>query len=323
MFGFLRSRRHPLSDHYDGKRFHDPDGRGKRSFKAFLSWRRTRAPGSWPDWVENRHADRPPPRVDGDALRVAFVNHATFLIQTRGLNILTDPLWSERASPVRWAGPKRVRAPGIAFDDLPKIDLVLVSHGHYDHLDKPTLKRLWRRDRPRVLTPLGQDRAMRPVPAEALDWGEGVALADGVRATLERAQHWSARGPFDANKALWGAFAIETPGGAIYFAGDTGYGPHFQQAAAKYGGFRLALLPIGAYEPRWFMEFQHMTPDEAVKAHKDLRAARSLAFHHGTFQLADDGFDAPLIELAKAREMHQVAPDVFRALENGETWAVP
>lgn len=323
MFGLLRAPSHPLSDHFDGRRFHDPNGLDRHGVKEFLRWRFRRSPGGWPEQVENGHRDRPPARVQGEALRVSFVNHATFLIQTQGLNILTDPVWSERASPVQWAGPKRVRPPGVAFDDLPKIDLVLVSHGHYDHLDAPTLRRLWRRDRPRVLTPLGQDAAMRGVPAETLDWDEGVQVAPGLRATLEPAQHWSSRGLFDANRALWGAFALETPGGNVYFAGDSGYNGHFSAAARKYGGFRLALLPIGSYEPRWFMAYQHMNPDEAVRAHRDLGARHSLAFHYGTFRLADDAYDAPQRELEKARELHQVSPDAFRALENGQAWEVP
>ena len=226
------------------------------------------------------HADTPPPRVDGNKVRLSFVGHASWLIQTAGLNILVDPVWSMRASPVSFAGPKRHNDPGIAFDALPKIDVVLVSHGHYDHLDIATLSKLSAKFSPRVITPLGNDVTMRDadsaIKAEAFDWQDRVELGNGIAVTLVPTRHWSARGLFDRNKALWASFVLETPAGKLYIVCDSGYGEgkHFRRVAEKHGPLRLAILPIGAYEPRWFMKDQHMNPSDAVKALADCGASR-------------------------------------------------
>ncbi|PWG62034.1 MBL fold metallo-hydrolase [Spiribacter halobius] len=318
----------PPSDHFDGRRFHNPEPRIERPPFAFLRWLLTRDPGAWPEHVPLAQADRPPRRVEGGMLRVSFVNHATLLLQTRGLNILTDPVWSERASPVSWAGPRRVQPPGIAFDDLPPIDVVLVSHNHYDHLDLATLARLQARDAPRVLVPLGNDAILArhdpPIAADALDWGDRVALSRSVAVTAAPMRHWSARGPFDRNAALWAAFAISTPEGTIYFVGDSGYdAAMFREARQAFAPIRLALLPIGAYEPRWFMRPVHMTPAEAVQAHRDLAAPRSLGIHQGTFRLADEAYDAPRQALARARQAAGVPAACFPAPANGEVFTLP
>jgi len=310
-------------------RFRNPGQVRDTTFRDFLRWQWTRDKGAWPAWVENPASDVPPPRVHGGDLRVSFVGHVSLLIQTRGLNILTDPVWSDRAGPFSLLGPKRVRAPGIAFDALPPIDLVLVSHNHYDHLDKATLARLHQAHAPRVLAPLGNAplvrAAHRKCRVEELDWGQGVRAADGVDVFLEPMRHWSARGLFDKNKALWGAFVISTPEGPILFVGDSGYGggATFRAHRARFGRFRLALLPIGAYLPRWFMAEKHMTPDEAVRAFKDLDAAYALATHFETFPLADDGYDEPRREFEAACARHQVPEGRFRALEPGQVWHVP
>ena len=226
----------PVSDHFDGLRFFDPDGVPPKSLGEVLRWQfggdRQRA--NWPDWVPNPHADTPPPRVNGDKVRLSFVGHASWLIQTAGLNILVDPVWSMRASPFAWAGPKRHNDPGIAFDALPKIDVVLVSHGHYDHLDIATLSKLAAKFSPRVITPLGNDVTMRDadaaIKAEAFDWQDRVELGNGVAVTLVPTRHWSARGLFDRNKALWASFVLETPAGKLYIVCDSGYGEgkHFR-----------------------------------------------------------------------------------------------
>jgi len=314
----------PPSGHFDGRHFFNPSVSEQRPPFAFLRWQLTRDPGPWPERVPLRAADRPPDRVNGGALRVSFVNHATVLLQTRGLNILTDPVWSQRVSPVDWAGPRRVQPPGVAFEDLPPIDVVLISHNHYDHMDLDTLARLQRRDAPRVLVPLGNDTILAahtpPLRAEPLDWGDSVRLAEGVTVTAEPMLHWSARGLFDRNEALWAAFAIGTPEGTVYFVGDSGYGDGrlFREAGSRHAPIRLALLPIGAYEPRWFMRPAHMNPAEAVRAHQALGAARSIAIHQGTFRLADEAYAAPRRELARAREAAGVAAACFPAAVNGE-----
>ena len=315
----------PASDHFDGERFFDPAGASPRGRLDLLRWKLNGKRAKWPDRVAAT-ADKPPQRVAGAGLRIVFVGHASLLIQTAGLNILLDPVWSERASPLSFIGPKRVTDPGIAFADLPPIDAVLVTHNHYDHLDTATLARLAETHRPRVVTPLGNDAIMRAaVPAirvQAHDWGERVELADGCAVTLVRARHWSARGLFDRNMALWCAFVIETPAGRVLYVGDSGYGDgsQFRNVRDRHGPIRLACLPIGAYEPRWFMREQHMNPEESVRAFADCGAEQALALHFGTFQLTDEAYDAPVRALAVARREAGIAPERFRALKPGEVW---
>jgi L-ascorbate metabolism protein UlaG (beta-lactamase superfamily) len=273
-----------------------------------------------------RNADRPPARIDGAAWRISYVGHASWLIQTAGFNMLLDPVWSKRASPFRFAGPQRVNDPGIAFADLPPIDVVLVSHGHYDHLDLTTLSWLAAAHRARVITPLGNDTIMRnhdsAIRAQAHDWENRVDIGAGVAVTLVAARHWSARNFSDRNMSLWASFVIETPGGRIYFVADSGYGDgrYFRRARERHGPFRLAILPIGAYEPRWFMGDQHMNPAESVQALIDCGAEIALAHHYGTFQLTDEPIDAPLVALADALKVAGILPERFRALRPGQVW---
>lgn len=323
----------PVSDHFDGVRFFDAHGMAPKPLGSVLKWMiASKLPGNtvaaWPDEVANEAYPLPPPRVDGGALRVTAIGHATMLIQTAGLNILTDPIWSERASPFTFTGPKRVRDPGLAFGELPKIDVVLVTHNHYDHLDVATLRMLAARDKPRVVTPLGNDTIMRAaapaIRVEAYDWGDSADLGNGVTAHPHPARHWSARGITDRNKALWAAFALKTPGGNLYHVGDSGYGDghHFRTARATHGPFRLAILPVGAYEPRWFMRDQHMNPDDAVKALGDLGAPRAIGHHFGTFQLTDEAIDAPATALEAACKAAKIAATDFRMLMPGEGWEI-
>jgi len=313
----------PVSDHFDGTRFFDPDGAPPKQLRDVLGWQFSRKPAKWPDQVHS-HVDTPPPRVDGGRVRLSYVGHVSWLIQTAGLNILVDPVWSERASPVSFAGPKRVSAPGIAFDALPPIDVVLVSHGHYDHLDLTTLSRLAAKHAPRVVTPLGNDLTMTgsdaAIRAEAFDWHDRVELGAGVAATLVPTRHWTARGIFDRNKALWASFVLETPAGKIYIVCDSGYGEgkHFRRVRDAHGPLRLALLPIGAYEPRWFMKDQHMNPADAVKALQDCGADQALAHHHATFQLTDEAIDAPEQALHAALDQAGIPRPRFAAPKPGQ-----
>jgi L-ascorbate metabolism protein UlaG (beta-lactamase superfamily) len=318
----------PRSDHFDGVRFIDPRGVPPKSrrdlWRWFVDrhWRGTKA--KWPASAPSSYADQPPARVDGAACRISYVGHASWLIQTAGCNILLDPVWSKRASPFRFVGPKRVNDPGVAFPDLPPIDVVLVSHGHYDHLDVATLSRLAATHSVRVITPLGNDTIMRnhdpAIPAEAYDWDNRVEIGTGLAVTLVPTQHWSARNLSDRNMSLWASFVLETPGGNIYFVADSGYGDgwHFRRARERHGPFRLAILPIGAYEPRWFMRDQHMNPAESVQALVDCGAEMALAHHYGTFQLTDEPFEAPLVALVEALNAAGVPPQRFRALLPGQ-----
>jgi L-ascorbate metabolism protein UlaG (beta-lactamase superfamily) len=305
--------RGPLSDHFDGHRFHNHQD-GWQSEGSFLKWQATKNPTKWPEWIEVAPGPKPPGRVEGATLRVTFVNHSTFLIQTAGLNILTDPIWSERCSPVPFAGPKRHRPPGLRFEDLPPIDAVLVSHNHYDHMDVATLRAL---RGVRIYAPLGSAALLarhRVWNALDMEWWDSAHLGDAVSVTCVPSQHFCARGLSDRNATLWGGFVISTPHGHVYFAGDTGWGKHFEQIAERFGPMRLAMLPIGSYLPRWFMKPAHIDPAEAVDAHFVLRAKTSIAIHYGTFALGDDGEQEPLDDLRKALEAR---PANFVTLDHG------
>ncbi|RXK56879.1 MBL fold metallo-hydrolase [Oleiharenicola lentus] len=313
---------YPRSDHFDGERFFNPNGHNPRGFRDLLKWQFSRTQGLWPAWVENTAQPALPATLAPRACAVTFVGHDTFLLQFDGLNVLTDPIWSDRCSPVSWAGPKRVRAPGLAFEALPRIDLVLVSHNHYDHLDLPTLKRLHAAHRPVLLTPLGNKPFLAGEgidTAVELDWWQSHEVKPGVKVTVTPAQHFAARGMSDRFMTLWGGFALETLAGKIWFAGDSGYFDGFKAIGEKLGPFDLALIPIGAYEPRWFMEPVHCTPAEAIQIHRDVRARRSLAMHFGCFPLADDGFAQPVTEFRAAFAASQLGAEDFVVPEVGET----
>jgi L-ascorbate metabolism protein UlaG (beta-lactamase superfamily) len=318
----------PVSNHFDGEHFFNPGRRWNKSPKDLFRWMLQRRFERWPNEHPSPFSDHPPRRINGFDLRVSFVGHASFLIQTAGLNLLLDPVWSDRVSPLRFAGPKRVNPPGIDFQRLPPIDVVLISHNHYDHLDLATLRRLHADHAPRIITPLGNDTIIRQahhgIKVEAYDWGDRVDIGNGVAVHLEEAYHWSARGIADRLRALWAAFVIETPGGKIYHIGDTGYhdGKIFSAVREKHGLIRLALLPIGAYEPRWFMAEQHMNPEEAVRAFVASGAQRAIAHHWGTFQLTHEGVTAPPEALEEALKAHNIAKERFAVLRPGEVLSV-
>lgn len=314
----------PPSDHFDGLRFFNPGQPATdRSLWEVLRWKAGGTAAAWPGAVPVTMA-KPVARVAG--LRVTMVGHATLLIQAAGLNILTDPVWGDRASPVGFAGPKRVTAPGIAFADLPPIDAVVLSHNHYDHLDLATLKRLHAAHAPLMAMPLGNDVIVRAALPEARiavgDWGERLALGDTAATTLTRANHWSARGLGDRRMALWAGHWLDTDAGSIWFAGDTGYGDGgiFRDLRARHGAPDVALIPIGAYEPRWFMQAQHADPADAVRILEDVGAARALGIHWGSFQLTDERREAPVEALAAALATAGIAPERFVAAVPGAVY---
>jgi L-ascorbate metabolism protein UlaG (beta-lactamase superfamily) len=315
----------PESDHFDGRRFRNPGpayGRGE-----FWDWFLDRRKGAWPEWEDASPAPPPPRAVGRGDLRVTFVNHSTVLLQMDGRNLLTDPVWSERVGPAGLVGPSRHRPPGVRLEDLPPLDAVLVSHNHYDHMDLPTLRRLAARD-PEcpVLVPLGNRAflARKGVSrAEDLDWWEERRLEGGVRVVCVPARHFSGRGLGDRNAALWGGFVVLGEAGAVYFAGDTGDGPHVEEIARRLGPFRLACVPIGAYRPRWFMSEVHLDPIGAVDVAHRLGAKTSLGIHFGTFAQADDGDREPLDLLEEALRTRTGREVRFWALRNGESRDVP
>ena len=319
----------PLSDHFDGHHFFNPNSSFSNKFFHFVKWRLTRKVESWPKEVPNKFEDIPPKHVNTGELMVSWVGHLTFLLQIEGVNILTDPVWSQRASPYQWIGPSRVSPPGIRLENLPKIDVILITHNHYDHLDLKTLDHLWKRDKPIIIVPLGNDTIIKNynhnIQVIAKDWFEGVRINDNVEIILDPAQHWSARNLKDKNRALWTSFIIKTSSGNIYFAGDTGYaeGKYFKNALEQHKNFRLALLPIGAFQPRWFMNYSHMDPQQAILAFKDLNMPFAVPSHYATFPLADDGYDEALLTFFEYAKQYNVDLNVFKPLSIGEHWLVP
>jgi L-ascorbate metabolism protein UlaG (beta-lactamase superfamily) len=308
-----------ISDHFDGERFFNPGARNGRPFKAVPKMlAEPRAP--WPSSVPVEQ--RPPARRSSDAwAALTFVGHATFVIETAAGVVLTDPMFSHRASPLPFLGPQRVRQPPVRLDQLPAVDLVLLSHNHYDHCDLPSLRYLARRFDPLLITPLGNGRLARRAGfsrVEELDWWQQSGSAP-FPVSVAPAQHFSARTPFNRNRALWGSFLLRIGTRQLFFGGDSGYNGHFAAIRERHGEPDLALLPIGAYEPRWFMQDVHMNPAEAVQAHLDLGAALSVGMHFGTFQLTTEGIDEPLVDLAQARQDRGVDADAFRTLDFGES----
>jgi L-ascorbate metabolism protein UlaG (beta-lactamase superfamily) len=298
------------------------DGQKRRSFFYTMLRARVRRDPSlwsrWPDHVEN--TPYPPPAGERT---ITFIGHSSFLIRLPGLTLLTDPIFSARCSPVQFAGPRRVRDPGIALEHLPPIDLVLLSHNHYDHMDLPSLRKIYRRNpNLAIIAPLGNAAYLRrkglPATAE-LDWWDFFAFKTAT-ITATPARHFAARWLNDRNRTLWAGFVIEHGGQKLYFAGDTGYTKFFTEIRTRLGAPDLALLPIGAYEPRWFMGPVHMNPADAVQAFQDLAAKRAIGMHFGTFQLTAEPIDAPPLELAAAAA--NLPEGSFATLDVGESAAI-
>ncbi len=311
----------PVSDHFDGKRFLNPGGARAGGFGDLMKWMRTREQGEWIERTDLPRHPLPPDRVNGDSLVVTFVGHSTFLIQTQGLNILTDPVWSERASPVSFAGPKRMHPPGISFGELPKIDFVMLSHNHYDHLDIKTMQRLSREHGVQVYCPLGVGQYLERKGIQRvteMDWWDESTIQPGLKIVCTPAQHFSGRGMFDRDRTLWAGFALLADSGSIYYSGDTGYGDFFGEIASKIAPVRLSFLPIGAYKPEWFMAPIHTSPSEALNIHQVMQSPLSIAMHFGTFPLADDGMVEAAEELQNEASKRSIGsfllPEIGKAL---------
>lgn len=310
------------SDHFNGKTFFYPGGETRRGLIDVLRWKFTSKAAPWPGWVDIT-PQRPPPLPTDGAVTATWINHATFLLQTAHYNLLTDPVFSERVSPVSWAGPRRVHAPGVEFADLPKIDAVLVSHDHYDHCDLPSLRRLAETFQPLFIVPLGYRALLGTIGATRvveLDWWQTRAPVPDLTVTLTPAKHWSRRSVGGTNRRLWGGFFVQTRERSVWFVGDSGYDERlFREIRQRCGPPDFALIPIGAYEPRWFMQSAHMNPAEAVQAHLDVGARQSVAMHWGTFQLTDEAREAPVVALEQARAEAEVDADMFRVLQPGQS----
>ncbi len=347
-----RPPRFPVSDHCDGERFFNPPPQPQAlGFGSLPKWwwqqLTTDAFHRWPKTVPPPRRPQLPARVAPGELALTFIGHSTFLLQLDGLTILTDPIFATHAGPFGRLGPKRVRPAALRLEELPAIDVVLVSHNHYDHLDLATLRWLARERRPQFITSLGNKawlEARGVAPVVELDWWEGWSALTPthservevnafhldqssaaeraqplLRITATPAQHFAARAPWDRCRTLWNGFMLHTRAGDVFFCGDSGWGPHFAAIREKIGAPDLALMPVGAYEPRWFMIPVHMNPDESVRAHLALGARRSIGMHFGTFQLTNEAIDEPLRALAAARTAHGVAEADFTTLDFGET----
>jgi L-ascorbate metabolism protein UlaG (beta-lactamase superfamily) len=324
----FESWRAHTSDHFDTGRqqFFNPWKNTDKRFSDLVWWWVTSRRRPWPRAIANRSYAPPPAGVDQGACALTSIGHAGMLVRLGGLTLLTDPQFSTHAGAFGRLGPRRVRDPGVARTRLPPVDVVFVSHSHYDHLDIASLRWLDRHRSPLFVTCLGlkrplERRGLRRVVE--LDWWESFAAGETLL-TITPAQHWSNRTMFDLRRSLWGGCYLRHPSGdGVYFAGDTAYAPFFAEIRDRLGPPAVALLPIGAYEPRWFMQDHHMNPDEAVRAHRDLAARTSVAIHHGFFRLTDEAFDDPVSELVRARHDHGVAADAFRVLDVGESMVLP
>jgi L-ascorbate metabolism protein UlaG (beta-lactamase superfamily) len=307
----------PVSPHFDGSRFHNVPPAEPPGITGLLAWQWNPDDIPWPEGPFGK-ATRPEPLERG--IRVTAINHATTLVQIDGVSVLTDPVWSERVGPLAFVGPSRWAEPGIAWEDLPRIDGVVISHNHYDHCDAPTLARLAGRFAMPIFAGLGSKEMLADLDVDGgvdLDWWQTVPIARGVTVTMVPTQHWSRRGVLDRDTVLWGGYVLKGPSGSVYFAGDTGFGPHFAAIRERVGPPTIAILPISAYEPRWFMHTSHMGPDEAVDAHRALGARRSVGIHWGTFDLSDEGRWQPAGELGLALDAARIPRRDFVALVNG------
>jgi L-ascorbate metabolism protein UlaG (beta-lactamase superfamily) len=318
----------PIKPHHTKDGFKNQNIQEKPRFLAFLKWRWQRI---WKNVPSPEAYQFPLAKNDPEFLRnnrekttITWIGHATILLQLDGKNILTDPQFSNRASPIQWAGPKRIVPPGIPLEQLPPIDMVVISHDHYDSLDDGTIRKLRERgggNQTVFFVPLGfsewlADRGILNVVET--DWWE-THKRGNLSITATPMQHWSKRSLFSRNKTLWAGWVVRSDHFSFFFAGDSGYGPHFKEIGERLGPFDLSAIPIGAYEPRWFMKNHHMNPDEAVKVHNDARSRKSVAMHWGTFILTDEPLDEPPKLLRQAMKANSIADTDFLILKHGET----
>lgn len=314
----------PRSDHFNGKRFQNPSRRSAKGFSAVFKYVFTRKRDKWTKNYESYHRTDTPPVPSPDQVQYTFVNHSTFLIQHQGLHILTDPIWSDRCSPFQWAGPQRMRPPGLAFDALPDLDVVLISHNHYDHLDKNTIQKINLKHSPTYITSLGVGNYLKSIGCEKiieLDWWQSHDF-QGINFKAVPANHFSSRGTFDRNTSLWSGFVMRSTEKSIYFLGDSGYSNIFKEIGQREGPFDLSLIPIGAYLPRWFMSPIHISPEESVKVHIDVQSKKSVAMHFGTFPLADDNPERSQTELKKAIAAAKISEAEFMIPDEGEVYSI-
>lgn len=301
------------SDHFDGETFHNIDKSHKYSFGDLLKFFLFTTDGYWADFYPQTIPCIPPATTENGELKVTFINHASTLIQFDGINVLTDPVWSEYTTPVEPIGPKRRRAPGIEFDNLPHIDVVVISHNHYDHMDFATLKKLKEKFNPIILYPLGNKPIFEDneLPnSRDMDWWDTLNIKNR-KITFVPARHFSNRGVMDRNVTLWGGYVFETSAGPVYFAGDTGFGIHYSMLKEKYGPMRFSILPIAPIDPRFFMVEVHQDAREAVMAHIELESQKSMGIHFGTFKQAGDAMRAPIDSLIVGLRDLNVSPTDF------------
>lgn len=310
------------SKHFDGKKFINPTGIPANGLTQVFKYVTTREPEPWQRNYENYIRDIPLEKPDTNQVMITFVNHSTFILRYEDMTILTDPVWSERCSPVQFVGPSRFRPPGVNYKDLPTIDVVIISHNHYDHLDKRTIQKLIEDYNPKFVVPLGLDHLLRKWGAkdiEVLDWWETTQIKNLTVKSVP-ANHFTSRGTFDRDQTLWCGYIIKQNNHKVYFVGDTGYGDIFKEIGKREGSIDVSLIPIGAYLPRWFMSPIHVSPKESVMIHKDVNSQQSIGMHFGTFALADDGPDRPIIDLTNERKLQHIEDDAFIVPEEGHTY---
>ncbi len=311
------------SNHFNGKHFKNPSTLQAKGFKSIIKLIVSQKPKPWKKENDVYQCVEKISNNETNELRYYWVNHSTFLFQFQQFNVLTDPIWSKRCSPYQWMGPARKRPPGIKIEALPKIDLVLISHNHYDHLDIPTLKQLIKTDQPEFIVPLGVASTIKKIGGKVhseLDWWESAAI-NQLKIKAMPANHFSSRGLFDRDTSLWAGFILESKDIKAYYVGDTGYSNVFKEIGAREGPFDLACIPIGAYSPRWFMAPIHVDPEQAVQIHLDIQSKHSVAMHYGTFQLAEDNRLSALDDLQIALNKKNLTSDSFNTLIEGKRYS--